>query len=401
MDKFDSMDVIETGAIQDTYAPGDFSHKPWEAWTPEEDEIRFQRFLKEQREQTGHAELSALHEATAVSKQCAWQKYGAKTIGEVNSDENVCEVMEFMPGMIKEGITLVAARDKVGKTFWAMDLAEAIASVVSFLGRTPETPHKCIYFDYENGDAVFKARFKSMEIHDPYNNFIIVDGEANNLSVANGKLAEAIEQFAKEDKDAKVFIIDTWRSARGNVKNKGMANAAEADTELMKPLLAIAKKYHIAIVILHHLRKNNLGSTEDLVSGSNGLSATVTAKIILIQTGKGDTSSIFKVLIKGRSLESREETWQRLNNGRWILSGDSEHASNPIVKFILANVPEHGLAPKFIQYTELPPVVDNTMTVHEASDACKALVEQTYSHYGIFVQTDAKSNGKKGIRISQ
>jgi RecA-family ATPase len=72
----------------------------------------------------------------------------------------------------------------------------------------------------------------------------------------------AIEAWVKSKKNPRMVTVDVLETFRSRVRN-GKENQYSADYETIKALQALASKYNIAILIIHHVRK---GSDDGIVA---------------------------------------------------------------------------------------------------------------------------------------
>lgn len=212
------------------------------------------------------------------------------------------QLKEFPPvswiveSLIPEGLTLLAGKPKLGKSWLALQLGYAVATGGEFLGRQAE-PGAVLYAALEDNHRRLKSRLqKTRQTNDCWPEKLEFATEWPRLD-ARG--LEALDSWLGRNPDAKLIIIDTLATVRptGNANEK----IYQADYAALRGLHGLANKLGIAIVVVHHVRKAEAEDPFDTVSGSTGLTGAADATLILSSTPKG------KVLYgRGRDLEEIE-----------------------------------------------------------------------------------------------
>src|SRR6266516_354966 len=123
---------------------------------------------------------------------------------------------------------------------------------------------------------------------------------------------------AKYNPNPRLVVIDTLvrvRRPRG-----GSEGWYEYDYQSVEPLKALADRYRMAVVVVHHLNKQ-IGAVDpfDLISGSNGLAACADSTLILDRDGQG-----VRLYGRGRDVEEFEKalSFDKVS-GRWSILGEA------------------------------------------------------------------------------
>ena len=82
-------------------------------------------------------------------------------------------------------------------------------------------------------------------------------------------LEQQIEQFLTEHPTTKLVVIDTLQRVRSAGSDSNLYANDYQDVSLLKQL---ADKHHIAVLLIHHLRKLHDDDPMNMISGSTGLS---------------------------------------------------------------------------------------------------------------------------------
>ena len=88
----------------------------------------------------------------------------------------------------------------------------------------------------------------------------------------------------------------------------------------------IADEYMIAIVLIHHFRKQRDSDVFNQITGSTGLQGACDTMFVLAQGKRGDKSATLYCI--GRDIESRELELERSEENVWIKLSDSNTEKN-------------------------------------------------------------------------
>ena len=91
-------------------------------------------------------------------------------------------------------------------------------------------------------------------------------------------LEQQIEQFLMEHPTTKLVVIDTLQRVRGTGSDSNLYANDYQDVGLLKQL---ADRHHIAILLIHHLRKLHDDDPMNMISGSTGLSGAADSAFVL------------------------------------------------------------------------------------------------------------------------
>ena len=132
--------------------------------------------------------------------------------------------------------------------------------------------------------------------------------------LGNG-LEEQIEGFLRGYPETGLIVIDTFQKIRGiNMCPSSYANDYY-DVSLLKEL---ADKYGIAIILVHHLRKDTASDPIMMISGSTGISGGVDCNYVLIKDKRSLDSA--RLIISGRDTEY-QEILIKFENCMWHFMG--------------------------------------------------------------------------------
>lgn len=198
--------------------------------------------------------------------------------------------------IIVPGVTILAAPPKYGKSWLMLQLALAVSNGRDFLGEKTSISY-VFYFALEDSVRRLQDRLCAVGATKADLENILFCTAMPRLDEGLGKV---IEDTSKSNKHARLYIIDTLQKVRAA---NGSRNVYEADYEAMGELKRLADKYNIAIVLVHHLRKQ-IDDTDPFnrISGSTGLTGAADTMIVLERKKRSSDTTIMH--ITGRDIES-------------------------------------------------------------------------------------------------
>ena len=201
-------------------------------------------------------------------------------------------LVEVVSGLIVEGCTLFCGSSKIGKSWAMMQIAAAVAAGEPVWGRDT-MKGAVLYMALEDSARRLQFRLGKMGIVPSENLFF----ETNTITMDAG-LVSALEGWIQAHADARLAIIDTMQKIRGPAPAR--ANAYGLDYSFIAPLKALADKYHVAVVLVHHLNKlRDVDDPFDRISGSTGLMGAADTTILIARNRGEDTA---KVTYTGRDV---------------------------------------------------------------------------------------------------
>jgi RecA-family ATPase len=221
----------------------------------------------------------------------------------------------IVPGYVYGGFTILAGRQKLGKTWLAIDWAVAVATGGVAMGSIDCVPGDVLYIDLENGPRRIQSRIKALFPHDqslPDMSRLEWVTKAPQLDKG---FIDRLERWRVSVKDPRLVVIDVLQRIKPP-GNKAQ-NAYESDYSTWAPLQEWATTNGVAVVGLHHTKKGGAEDPLEALSGSNGLSACADTTIVLDQNQNGRT-----LYVRGRDIEEKE-TAVIFVTGSWSILGNA------------------------------------------------------------------------------
>ena len=222
--------------------------------------------------------------------------------------------------IIVEGLTLLAARPKIGKTWLALDIAIAVDRGGYCLGDIKCEPGAVLFLALEDNKRRMQRRLTKL--------LGVNKAEWPRISCAHswpradqGGLDHIREWIGKAEKP-RLVVIDVLARFR---KMVGPGKQSyEADYEAIAGLQKIASDTGIAILVIHHTRKNEADDPVDAVSGTLGLAGAADAILVIDRKSDGG------VRLYGRSRDVDEiDKAMEFNREtcRWTILGENADVS--------------------------------------------------------------------------
>ena len=201
----------------------------------------------------------------------------------------------IISGLLPQGLHILAGPPKVGKSWLALWLCLQVSKgepVWGFESRQGSVLYLCL----EDSYARIQKRLLDVTDDAPDNLF---------FSTISAKLREGleqqVEQFLSEHTDTVLIVIDTLQRIRGNTND---ANPYASDYRDLGILKELADQNHIAVLLIHHLRKMNDDDPMNMISGTTGISGATDSNFVLRKSKRSGNSAT--LYCTGRDIEYRE-----------------------------------------------------------------------------------------------
>ena len=248
-----------------------------------------------------------------------------------------------VPGLLSEGVNLLAGPPKVGKSWLSLGLALTVASGGKALDAIDVAAGPVLYLALEDTPRRLQARMRRM----------LGPREAAphglTLATACPPLpdggVQAIAAWLGRNPDARMVVIDVFAKMRG--RSPAGMSAYDADYAAISQAKQLADSHGVALVLVHHVRK--AGSDDFLaeVSGTNGLAGAADATLVL-KRPRGQADGL--LCVTGRDVDEAEYALRFVPEaGAWCLMDGppQEHIVGDTRAAILRHVRQHpGSTPK-------------------------------------------------------
>lgn len=207
-----------------------------------------------------------------------------------------------VPGLLPEGLTLVIGKPKAGKSWWALQLAVAVASGRCFLHRDlGTTAGDVLYLGLEDGRRRMRSRLQTVLGAAPAPARLSVVTIEDKWPRGDRGGAELVARWVAEHPEAQLIVIDTL--GRFRPLENGRQNAYMADLAALEPLQQLALDRHMVVAALHHDNKSVKG--EDWVYSISGTQAIAGTADTLVGLDRRRGSSFALLRTHGRDVDER------------------------------------------------------------------------------------------------
>ena len=201
-----------------------------------------------------------------------------------------------IPGILPEGLNLLAGKPKKGKSIFALNIGLSIALGGLALGKIPVEQGAVMYLALEDTERRLQKRIKQMM---PYSEAPAALHLFTKWPRMDAGGLELLEAKISEIPNIRLIIIDTLQKFRN--PTKGNANLYVEDYETVTKIKDVADRMGVCILLIHHLRKAESNDIFDTLSGSLGLTGGTDGNLVMEST-KGNTT----LHITGRDVEGIE-----------------------------------------------------------------------------------------------
>ena len=196
--------------------------------------------------------------------------------------------------LLPEGLHILAGAPKIGKSWLALWLCLCVSQGQP-LWTFAVTQGEVLYLSLEDSFQRIQTRlFDLTEDAPPTLHFAIM---ADTLKRG---LEQQIEQFLTDHPAAKLVVMDTLQRVRSAGGDSNLYANDYQDVGLLKQL---ADKQHIAILLIHHLRKLHDDDPMNMISGSTGLSGAADSTFVLQKSSR--LANIASLHCTGRDIPDR------------------------------------------------------------------------------------------------
>ena len=225
-----------------------------------------------------------------------------------------------IPDILPEGLTLLAGKPKLGKSWLALAMALAVAAGGVALGSYPVMQGEVLYLALEDNERRLQARAQQLLASmTTVPNTIAFELRWPRLD--QGGLLH-LEEYLKAHPQVRLVVIDTWARVSPKAQHR-QRSQYEDEYEALTPLKYLADTYRVSILAIHHLRKMRGDDVLDEITGSIGLTGAVDGALILKRERGQHEASLF---VTGRDIEHEQQLALRFDaqTALWTLVGNAE-----------------------------------------------------------------------------
>ncbi len=236
--------------------------------------------------------------------------------GETLLDMNLPRTKFVIQGILPQGLAIIAGAPKIGKSWLMLDWCVKIAkgeNIWSFKSTQGTTLYLCL----EDNNNRIQERLLTITDEVTSNVYFVTSC----CSLSDG-LEEQIRNFVNEHSDTVLIVVDTLQMVRQNTKDISYAN----DYKEIETIKKVADELQIAILLVHHMRKQDDKDPLNKLSGTNGIAGGADTILTLTKSNRSQNNAT--LICTGRDIEYRElELNFNKDDCVWNLIADS--SENP------------------------------------------------------------------------
>ena len=222
-------------------------------------------------------------------------------------------VRYLVPGYITEGLTLLAGKPKLGKSWLALQFCIGVATGGFAFGDQRCDQGDVLYAALEDNPRRLCSRMNKACLGEEWPKRLTFWTDMP--TVEDGGI-DALREWIASVPEPRMIVIDVLNKVRS--PRSGGEDAYAYDYRSITPLKDLADEFGIALVVIHHTRKMAADDQLEVVSGTNGL--TGAADTILVLNRGSDGATLFG---KGRDIEEIDKAVEFDKDVcRWRMIGD-------------------------------------------------------------------------------
>ena len=298
--------------------------------------------------------------------------------------------------LLPEGLHILAGAPKIGKSWLALWLCLCVSQGQP-LWNFAVTQGEVLYLSLEDSYRRIQTRLFDLTEDAPSTLHFAIMAD----TLKHG-LEQQIEQFLTEHPDTKLIVIDTLQRVRGTGSDSNLYANDYQDIGLLKRL---ADRRHIAILLIHHLRKLHDDDPMNMISGSTGLSGAADSAFVLQKNARSANAA--SLHCTGRDIPDRtlklelgedDHVWKLLSDSKTCTAAAKISALQLVHLFsvLLSADPTYTGTPSALS-AKIDPDGRLGITPKKVTRLVLESVE-TLRENGILVKT-YRSNGKRLISL--
>ena len=193
----------------------------------------------------------------------------------------------IIENLLPAGTYLLAGAPKIGKSFLVLQMAYQVSAGEPFLD-FPSRQGTVLYLALEDTCERLQKRLAQMTERDSPD--LVLSVLADTLEE---DLLEHLENFLFESPETVLVIIDTLQRIRGQTPDNG-SYAVDYDT--IAKLKAFSDQRGIALLLVHHTRKEGAEDVFDTISSTNGILGAADGALVLHKDKRTSGDAILDVV---------------------------------------------------------------------------------------------------------
>lgn len=231
-------------------------------------------------------------------------------------------------GLLPAGTYLLAGAPKIGKSFLVLQMAYQVSMGEPFLGFSSRQG-TVLYLALEDTYERLQKRLSQMTDSDSPKLKLSVISET-----LEEDLTERLRLFLLHEADTVLIVIDALQRIRGRTPDSG---SYAADYETVEKLKEISDLYGIALLLVHHTRKEGAEDIFNTISGTNGLMGAADGALILYKDKRTASDAVLEAVGRDQqqlrlhiSFDAAHLHWELVE----VETGRFKELPNPLVELV-------------------------------------------------------------------
>ena len=301
--------------------------------------------------------------------------------------------LPIIDGLLYPGTYLFVGAPKVGKSFLMAQIAYHVSTGLSLWNYSVHAG-TVLYLALEDDYRRLQERL--------YRMFGVEGTDTLHFATCAKQLGaglyEQLARFVSEHRDTRLIIIDTLQKIR---EASGDRYSYASDYEIIGQLKYFADQTGIALLLVHHTRKQQADDKFDMISGTNGLLGAADGAFVLQKEKRTGNTAVLEVsgrdqpeqrLVLKKDMERLVWELEKAETELWQIPPD------PILEKVAALLSEDILEWSGTP-TELVEVLQVEMQPNALSRKLNVSLERLILEYGIQYKTERGHDGRK-IRLT-
>lgn len=229
--------------------------------------------------------------------------------------EDIEPVRFIISGLIPEGLTMLAGKPKLGKSWLALLLSLCVCAGDEALGHRTTTA-EVLYIALEDGKRRMQDRVR-----------VLGGGNLNEQALGRFHYRtewpaltaggiDKLDEWMNDHPETRLVVVDTYGKVQGELAGK---NRYSEEYAVLGELQTFATTHRIAVLLVHHLRKQGADDWLEQLSGSQAVTGAADTLLGLFRE-RGQMDATLRLV--SREVDEKDLAL-RFDGGRWSSMGDA------------------------------------------------------------------------------
>ncbi len=303
--------------------------------------------------------------------------------------KDLAPLVWVVDGLLPEGVTLLAAKPKTKKSWLALNVALSVAMDGRALGQLPVVSGDVLYLDLEGNQRRIKNRVASIlgnagDVDWPSNVDVYTEWERGIEAI------DALTRYRAENTGLRLVVVDLLAEVRPPMDPR--QPTYDYDRQFLRALNGWGEEHHVAVLVIHHVRKSKGEDVFDEISGTLGINGAVSTMLILARDANG------QMLLHrtGRDMiddDALTLTWDHQITGFVISTDNKDPGMSDTRHRVLEAMTEEMMKPS--QIAERAALTTNAVNMQLRKLLQQGMIQKSgYGVYSLSKEGQSRQSGK-------